>query len=366
MASPLEFRIAVRDFDVYQLPADSRDPANERFAIAVAEYFARQFAHVGGNTIVGVDSDEIGVSWIPDVVSQEPLAYALSLLREGKLADAIPLLEWLLLADPNDFTILYNLGMAESDLGHIDKALSLINRAVEANPSDANAMIALGVAYQRNHDFELALDAFARAVALDSENGYAQRNLGAALGRKGDNAQAEPHLRAAARLLPEDQSSIFALAHCLELLGSHEQVLEADGLYKQVIAMNPSNEIAEITRKARTNLAQQSLRSSDIPLRMDAVFYCLAAMEKFDGLSSNDVQAIAFEIGMLGKTGIDVNSSEAKYTLRTMPGKFSGLHLMCYMYVGFKIIAPTKSISFDLKNEYETAQSMFTAKKDQL
>lgn len=288
----------------------------------------------------------------------------MSLLREGKIADAVPLLEWLLLADPNDFTILYNLGMAESDLGHIDKALSMIKRAVEADPSDANGLIALGVAYQRNCDFELALDAFARAVALDSKNRYAQRNLGAAVGRKGQNAESEPHLRAAARLLPDDQSSIFALAHCLELLGSHEQVLEADGLYKQVIAMNPSSEIAEITRKARTNLAQKSLRSSDIPLRMDAVFYCLAALEKFDGLSSKDVQAIAFKIAMLGRTRIDVNSAEAKYTLRTMPGKFSGLHLMCYMYVGFKVIAPTESISLDLGKEYEMAQSMFTAKKD--
>lgn len=42
-----------------------------------------------------------------------------------------------------------------------------------------------------------------------------------------------------------------------------------------------------------------------------------------------------------------------------MPGAFSGLHLMCYMFVGFKAIAPDQDIGFDLSREYELATQMF-------
>ena len=44
--------------------------------------------------------------------------------------------------------------------------------------------------------------------------------------------------------------------------------------------------------------------------------------------------------------------------LQTMPGEFSGLQLVCYMYVGFQIVAPGTDIGFDLSREYRIAKSM--------
>jgi hypothetical protein len=64
------------------------------------------------------------------------------------------------------------------------------------------------------------------------------------------------------------------------------------------------------------------------------------------------VQAIGFEIALLGQRGIDVNDPAEKYMLRSLPGSFSGLHLTALMYVSFQQIAPDQLISFDLAAEY--------------
>jgi hypothetical protein len=60
--------------------------------------------------------------------------------------------------------------------------------------------------------------------------------------------------------------------------------------------------------------------------------------------------------------GLDINDSTQKYTLQSMPGKFSGLHLICYEYVAFQPVAPEKDIGFDLSAEYRTALSLFEKK----
>ena len=96
--------------------------------------------------------------------------------------------------------------------------------------------------------------------------------------------------------------------------------------------------------------------------RMDAVMYCLSALEKYADMSADQVQKIGFEIAILGTSGLDINDSTQKYTMHSLPGKFSGLHLLCYQYVAFKQIAPGKDIGFDLSAEYRTAHSLFDKK----
>lgn len=53
-----------------------------------------------------------------------------------------------------------------------------------------------------------------------------------------------------------------------------------------------------------------------------------------------------------------MNDLAKKYRLKKMPGEFSGLQLVCYMYVGFKQIAPEQDIGFDLAEEYEDAAAL--------
>jgi hypothetical protein len=64
---------------------------------------------------------------------------------------------------------------------------------------------------------------------------------------------------------------------------------------------------------------------------------------------------ITCEIAMLGSRGLNLNDSEKKHTLQSLPGYFSGLHLLCLQYVGFQILDPTIDVGIDLSAEYQAA-----------
>ena len=90
-----------------------------------------------------------------------------------------------------------------------------------------------------------------------------------------------------------------------------------------------------------------------------AVMYCLSALERFAPMSLEDVRTITFEIALLGNTGLTYTSEEPKYTLRSVPGEhFSGLQLLCMMYVGFQRIDPAVDLHFDLAEPYHEALAL--------
>ncbi len=90
--------------------------------------------------------------------------------------------------------------------------------------------------------------------------------------------------------------------------------------------MNSASKMADLTRKSRSNIATGTFRRNATgPLSMDAVIYCVGALEKFETMSADEVLRIGFE---LGTRGIDVNNPEKGYTPKNLPGEFSGLHLL--------------------------------------
>ena len=107
-------------------------------------------------------------------------------------------------------------------------------------------------------------------------------------------------------------------------------------------------------------MAEQSFKSRFPGMaRSDAVMYGLDALEKFARMARADVQQIGFEIAAMGQRGLDTNDPTAKYRLNSPAGNFSGLHLVCLMYVAFKSIAQDTDIGFDLSKEYATAQALY-------
>ena len=94
------------------------------------------------------------------------------------------------------------------------------------------------------------------------------------------------------------------------------------------------------------------------------MFYLLGALERFEPMADGEVREIAFEIALLGSTGLDFASPEQKYSLRSIAGeKFTGLQLMCLMYAGFKRIAPDQETGMDLQQAYEAALTLFRSKR---
>jgi hypothetical protein len=95
-----------------------------------------------------------------------------------------------------------------------------------------------------------------------------------------------------------------------------------------------------------------------------AVFYFLDAFKRYETMTPEQVRNVAFEIALLGRNGLDYASPDEKYELRALPGrKFSGLHLMCLMYAGFKRVAPEHDVGMDLNDSFLAAMSLFRKQK---
>jgi hypothetical protein len=93
-----------------------------------------------------------------------------------------------------------------------------------------------------------------------------------------------------------------------------------------------------------------------------AIFYFLDVLKRFEVMTPEQVRNVAFEIALLGRNGLDYSSPDEKYELRTLPErKFSGLHLMCLMFAGFKRVAPEHNIGMDLNDSFLTALQLHQA-----
>lgn len=362
---PVSFEIGLEDFDRELLPADAREVGSEAFRRAVTAYYEREFADLGGRVSVSFGDDRILVTWQPVGSHRDLFERSLELLQRGDLRGAVSVLRALVAVEPNNTVAHYNLGMALSDLGSFDDAQLHLLKVVHREPENVNALVALGVALYRAGNASGAKRRLEQALALDPNNGYAHRNLAAILGNLGERQPAIDHLREAYRLMPNDQASVFGLAHALHEFGGEDAIEEADRLYKAAIDLNPDSDIGESAKRARSRMAQKHMRAQGGGIRMGAVMYVLGALERFERMRRDEVQAVGFEIAMLGRRDIDVNNPETKYTLRSIPGEFSGLHLMSLMYVAFKQIAPDYDIAFDLSAEYETALQMFKPRTQQ-
>jgi tetratricopeptide (TPR) repeat protein len=95
-----------------------------------------------------------------------------------------------------------------------------------------------------------------------------------------------------------------------------------------------------------------------------AVYFFLDAFKQFDALTPEQVSAVAQEIAVLGRNGLDYASPDEKYVLRSLPNrKFSGLHLMCLMFAGFKRVAPEHDLQMNLEEPFLAALEIYQERR---
>ncbi|NLF00829.1 MAG: hypothetical protein GX601_07610 [Anaerolineales bacterium] len=90
------------------------------------------------------------------------------------------------------------------------------------------------------------------------------------------------------------------------------------------------------------------------------VMYCLDALERFEGMDDAAVFAIGSEIALKAQGGLDYTDPERKHTLQSLKGEqFSGLHLLCLMYVAFQRVNPSLDLQLPFADAYQRALGMF-------
>ena len=364
MPQPIHYAINERDFDLSLIPEAGRKIGTDAFRKYVTKYLQQQYEHLGGETTVEFEDGNITVTWIPTETDREPMEAIIDLLKGGRYDQAAPMLEALLQANPKDHDALYNLGMVYSDQGRLDNARDLLRRAAEVAPDHANSWVALGVAALRANDKGEARKAIERAVALEPKNPFALRTLGSLHAMSGDNEQAVKWLRSALDIAPNDAIILLTLAQTLIELSPKDNASEADLLLHRALDMAPQGEVAEKAKDALRELAGQTFRSKAVSgLRPDAVMYCVDALERFQDMDRAKLTPILLEMATLGQGGLPVNDSEKKFTLRSLPGQFTALNIVCMMHVGMKMIDSNMGSGFDIDPEYEAALSMRAGKR---
>jgi len=280
---------------------------------------------------------------------QSKLERALAAVQEGDLDSASRQFEELVMDDPRDPLALYNLGLCYNEAGSYDAARKTLLSCLALDPGEANTYVALGLAEAKLGQMADAEAHLVQALALEPDNAYALRNLASVHAATGRLPQALEELLRVDTILHDDPPTVYGLGLVYRTLG---QPVEATKSFQRCAALADST-YAEMARDQSREMAEKSFKSGG--LRMDAVQFCYEALTRFDAMTEDAVQTTVNEIALLGRHGLDPHDAEKKHTLDSMGGRFSGLQLICFLYVGMKMGAPDQDIGFDLSSEYDVA-----------
>ena len=284
---------------------------------------------------------------------------AIDELKAGNYSEGMVILQQLLKEDPNNVDILYNLGMCYSEMGLLNKSIELLEKCCLVAPEFTNALVALGFSYYQAGSDEKAMRTSLKALEIEPDNFYALKNIGSLYNKKGDPDKAIENFNKADTILPDAPEVMLGLGQAYEL---KKQYRMANDYYKRAKKSGGADIITDKAIAGLNRIAMANLRPEGQEHRTDVIMYCLSAIEMYAEMSSEKISEIAFEIAMLGTTGLSINEPEKKYTLDSLEGNYSGMQLLCYMFVGFKIIDENLPPIADLETEYQQALKLYRGK----
>lgn len=128
---------------------------------------------------------------------------------------------------------------------------------------------------------------------------------------------------------------------------------------------NSFDGLTEEQKKNQDDFYAQNKDGEDPMKTMMMSMYMLGALEYFDGMDKMEIKKIAFEIAMIGTTGISPDKKSG-YKVPSIPEKdFGGYQLLAYYYVSWALAIPEMRASLGLPFDtaWATAQEMWKKKK---
>ena len=128
---------------------------------------------------------------------------------------------------------------------------------------------------------------------------------------------------------------------------------------------NSFDGLTEEQKKKQDTFYAENKDGEDPMKTMMMSMYMLGALEYFDGMDKMEIKKIAFEIAMIGTTGISPDKKSG-YKVPSIPGKdFGGYQLLAYYYVSWALAIPEMLASLNLPfdNAWAAAQQMWKKKK---
>lgn len=128
---------------------------------------------------------------------------------------------------------------------------------------------------------------------------------------------------------------------------------------------NSFDGLTEEQKKNQDDFYAQNKDGEDPMKTMMMSMYMLGALEYFDGMDKMEIKKIAFEIAMIGTTGISPDKKSG-YKVPSIPEKdFGGYQLLAYYYVSWALAIPEMlaSLGLPFDTAWATAQEMWKKKK---
>jgi tetratricopeptide (TPR) repeat protein len=361
---PLRFDFRLDEFDLSLLPVDAEFLKGDEAMLrsTLQEHLREEFERVSGEWRITPHENHISVIGLAETSRDMDslMQLVIGLIRRRAFSQAETILRTLFSRYPEDHRVLFNLGVMRCEQGRLQEAREVLKRLTRTAPDFADGWNALGVALSREGKRKDASKAFQKGLSLDPENSTTLRNLGALTAMR-DPQKALRYLKRAAILLPSDQSAQYSYGKCLMDIG---RPADADPVLKKAIALNERSEIADLCREARIKIIRKNLKVA-LPrgLRKDVVVFCLEALETFKGAGRERTRAVAFEIASLASGGLNIKDRTSRFRLVSLPGEFSFLQLVVYMYVALKKVAPRTDAGIDFSKEYAFALALWPGKK---
>lgn len=283
-------------------------------------------------------------------MSSKKFKEAIQKLQSGQFSEGKKILEKLNRKTPNDYDILYNLGMTHSELDELKSAEKCLKKCISINPDHSNAYVALGLVYHKKGEIKDAEQYLDRALILEPDNPYANKNLGSILGSSGKIEKAIDCFQKALIHLENDAQLHYGIGLAYQKLGDSEQTRHH---LNRTISLAPSSQIAELAKKEINSLGQEKIETP----KEQIVQYCINALKYYDEVGVRAMKQIVAEIAILGNSGLKYENS---YSIKSMSGEFTGLELIAYMYVGLQEIAPGEDAGIDLSIEYKEALNQYS------
>jgi len=158
---------------------------------------------------------------------RHPRELGAELRRQGRLAEAVEVLQRALEHAPGDAQMLSELAHAWRLQGNLDEARGAASRAIEIAPGLASAWFNLGAVQVAQGETLRGIESYRKALELDPGFAEAWSNLGGALGESGDTAGEIGAYRRAVIIKPQLAPVWSNLGSALLEAGETEQALAA-------------------------------------------------------------------------------------------------------------------------------------------
>jgi tetratricopeptide (TPR) repeat protein len=227
-----------------------------------------------------------------------------SLLKQGRLDDAIAQYHHSLAVAPDDVIALNLLGVALLTQGHADQAVAQFRTALAINPGFAETHNNMAVALLQKGDVDGAIDQYTRALEINRQSTPTEINLGSAYLYQGKVPEALAHFQRALDLDPENNAARDGHANALRQNG---QLDAAIAEYRRTLESAPAD------LEANNDLGVALLEKKDVA---DAVACFQRALQTNPHSAQAHVNLAGIE---LGRNQVDAAITDYREALAAEP-----------------------------------------------